>query len=129
MREAGERPRTGTLAGVVAAFVACAHEFPDRVALIQDDRTLTYAELDRRSAEVASSLAARGIGRGDRVLIIFGRSLEYIVALLGVTRSGAAYVPIDPAWPEERRAVLKFLARAVTTPMRMALVSKLRPVG
>ena len=109
MSKAGERPRTGTHAGVIAAFIACAHEFPDHIALIQDDRRLTYAELDRRSASLASALAARGIGRGDRVQIVFGRSIEFIIALIGVTRAGAAYVPIDPKWPEERRVLLERL--------------------
>ncbi len=74
---------------------------PDRVAVIDaaDGRELTYGELAARSASVADELAARGIRRGDFVGIALTRSVEMIVAVLGVLTAGAAYVPLDPAYP------------------------------
>ena len=63
---------------------------------------LTYAELDRQSRRIAAQLMRAGQGTGSRVAVIAGRSLHTFVALLGVLRAGAAYVPIDPSYPEER---------------------------
>ena len=77
---------------------------PDALAVRDESGGLTRAELGDRSAELATALAERGIGRGDRVAVCVERSAALIVALLGVLRAGAAYVAIDPAYPEERIA-------------------------
>ncbi|HUD31661.1 MAG TPA: amino acid adenylation domain-containing protein [Variovorax sp.] len=65
-------------------------------------RMLTYAELDARSNALARVLRARGIGRGQRVGLGVARDAVMVVALLGVLKSGAAYVPLDPGFPVER---------------------------
>ena len=83
-------------------FVAQALARPGAVALVSDDALLTYAELDRRAERLAGRLAALGVGPEDRVGIVLERSFELLVAILGVLRAGAAYVPIDPANPRER---------------------------
>ncbi|WP_067176345.1 non-ribosomal peptide synthetase [Microtetraspora niveoalba] len=63
---------------------------------------LTYGELVSRADSIAADLHVRGIGRGSLVGVCMGRSPEMVVAILGVLVAGAAYVPIDPAYPAER---------------------------
>ncbi|MFI6318918.1 amino acid adenylation domain-containing protein [Nonomuraea sp. NPDC050556] len=75
---------------------------PDRVAVTCGDSFLTYAELDARSHRVASALIASGVRRGDVVAVAPARSTDLAVALLAVVRSGAAYLPVDPAYPAAR---------------------------
>ena len=65
-------------------------------------RALSYAELDARSDALAGVLRARGIGRGRRVGLGMARDAAMVIALLGVLKSGAAYVPLDPGFPAER---------------------------
>jgi enterobactin synthetase component F len=90
-----------TLAALIAATMRAR---PDSEALVFEGQSLRYAELDRRSAALAGALAARGIGPGDLVAVALDRSVELIVALLGVVRSGAAYLPIDATHPAGRIA-------------------------
>ncbi|MFD4657164.1 non-ribosomal peptide synthetase [Kitasatospora sp. NPDC058444] len=72
---------------------------------------LDFAELDRRTAALARALRERGIGRGDRVGVHLARTADLPVALLAVWRAGAAYVPLDPAYPAERLAFMAADAR------------------
>ncbi|MTA64616.1 MAG: amino acid adenylation domain-containing protein, partial [Actinobacteria bacterium] len=74
---------------------------PDAIA-IDDGSTTTYGELREQAERVASALRAHGVGRGDFVGICVGRSAELLAVVLGVLASGAAYVPLDPAYPKER---------------------------
>ena len=67
---------------------------------------LTYAELDRRADRLGAALAARGVGRGDRVGVCLERSPAMVAAWLGILKAGAAYVPLDPAYPRERLAFM-----------------------
>jgi amino acid adenylation domain-containing protein len=77
---------------------------PDAPAVIHPDSgvTLTYAELDERSAALAGALAARGVGPGTRVAICLTAGVERVVSFLAATRTGAAYVPLDPTNPARR---------------------------
>ena len=77
---------------------------PERDAVRGSDRTLSYRALWEQSGRLAAALAARGIGRGDRVGIVLPKAPECIVAMLGVLRVGAAYVPVDPRAPAARQA-------------------------
>lgn len=79
-------------------------EFPDKVAVRDGSKSLTYAQLWSLSGRLAALLQARGIGRGDRVGLLHPKSVECIVAKLGVMRAGAAYVPVDPRAPGSRAA-------------------------
>jgi amino acid adenylation domain-containing protein len=79
---------------------------PDAVAVSDGSRTLTYGELDRRVERFADRLSAAGAGRGDLVALHLPRGAELVVAMLGVWRAGAAYLPLDPAHPPERVAAL-----------------------
>jgi non-ribosomal peptide synthetase component F len=75
---------------------------PDRIAVVFEEKQLTYAELHHRALRVATGLRAAGAGPGTLVAICLERSLEMIVGLLGILHSGAAYVPLDPADPAAR---------------------------
>jgi amino acid adenylation domain-containing protein len=88
----------------------CIHELfeeqvrkaPDAVAVIFEDATLSYAELNRRANRLAHYLRGLGVKPDARVAICLERGLEMIVALLAVLKAGGAYVPLDPAYPVER---------------------------
>ncbi len=75
---------------------------PNAIALVDDDVSLTYAELDARSNALAAVLRSRGIGRGAVVAVCIERSVRQIVGALAVLKAGAAYLPLDPAQPSER---------------------------
>lgn len=83
----------------------------DRVALTHADRSLTYQGVEERSALVASRLRARGVKPGDRVALHMEKSLDCVLALLGVLRAGAAYVPIDLRLPVTRKIRLREVTR------------------
>ncbi|GAA1947412.1 non-ribosomal peptide synthetase [Amycolatopsis minnesotensis] len=83
-------------------FEAAARRFPGSIAVEREDESLTYAELDAHANRLARVLRGRGIGEGSRVAILLHRSFATYVALLGVGKSGAAFVPIDPASPADR---------------------------
>jgi amino acid adenylation domain-containing protein/non-ribosomal peptide synthase protein (TIGR01720 family) len=89
-----------------AAFAAQAARTPDDDAVLADDARLTYAELDRRVDALAGELRAAGVGRGVPVAVAIPRSAAQVVALLATHRAGGAYLPVDPEYPEERRALL-----------------------
>ncbi|WP_338051255.1 amino acid adenylation domain-containing protein [Pseudonocardia acidicola] len=88
-----------TLTGLIAAQAA---RTPDATAVVAADATLTYAELDRRAGELAGRLQAAGAGPDRVVAVAVPRSAGLMVALLGVLRSGAAYLPLDLDYPAER---------------------------
>ncbi|HSF38968.1 MAG TPA: amino acid adenylation domain-containing protein [Thermoanaerobaculia bacterium] len=79
---------------------------PDAPALACHGSALTYASLDRRANQLARHLRRLGVGPGDRVGLCVERSVEMVVALLGVLKAGAAYVPLDPTYPQERLALM-----------------------
>jgi len=79
---------------------------PYAVALVFEDQRLTYAELNGRANQLARYLRKRGVGPEVLVGICLERSLEMVVAILGVLKVGAAYVPLDPASPQERLAFM-----------------------
>jgi len=91
---------------VLTAFEAVAQRAPRATAVVDDEGTLTYAELDRASASLARALLAAGVTPGARVVLSLGRSREVIVALLAILRAGAAYVPIEASYPATRRELL-----------------------
>ncbi|MFJ4849307.1 amino acid adenylation domain-containing protein [Streptomyces sp. NPDC088733] len=89
------------------AFEQQARRTPDRTAVVVGDIRLGYAETDRLANGIAGRLHAAGVRRGDRVGLCVQRDQWLIPALLGVLKAGAAYVPLDPAYPEER---IRFIA-------------------
>jgi amino acid adenylation domain-containing protein len=98
---------------------------PDAIAVEDDDEQISYAELDRRTRRVANGLREAGVSAGDFVGIYIGRSTAQIVALVGVLRAGAAYVPLDPAYSSQRvGAVLYELKRASSGHDPMVMVRR-----
>ncbi|WP_405976470.1 amino acid adenylation domain-containing protein [Streptomyces sp. NBC_00988] len=77
---------------------------PDADAVESGDDRVSYRELDRRAAQLADELAARGIGTDDLVGLCADPSVDLIVGILGILKAGAAYVPIDPLAPVDRMA-------------------------
>jgi len=83
-------------------FEARAGETPDAIAVIIESQQLTYRELNARANQLARLLRAAGIGPDRLVGIFMERSLDMVVALLGVLKAGGAYLPLDPSYPPER---------------------------
>jgi non-ribosomal peptide synthetase-like protein len=79
---------------------------PDGIAVISGSSRLTYLELDRRANRLAHLLIARGAEKGKPVGILLQRSLDTYVAILGVLKAGAAFVPLDPSFPVDRVAYI-----------------------
>jgi amino acid adenylation domain-containing protein len=105
---------------------------PDHRA-VEDElgRSLTYGQLERSADRLAARLARWGVGRGDRVGLWLPKSLEAVVAIHGVVRTGAAYVPVDPTAPPRRGAGILADARikaAVITPEFLPAVSESWPI-
>ncbi|MGW4637724.1 amino acid adenylation domain-containing protein [Sphaerisporangium sp. NPDC004334] len=91
---------------VPALFARMAAATPDATALLCGDQQVGYGELDARTARLAAALRRRGVVPGAVVGVCLGRSVEALVALLAVWRAGAAYLPLDPEYPDERLAFL-----------------------
>jgi amino acid adenylation domain-containing protein/non-ribosomal peptide synthase protein (TIGR01720 family) len=83
-----------------------ARERPEAPALLFGDKTLTYAELDRRASRLAHRLIALGVKPDTRVGIAVERSFDVVIGLLGILKSGGAYVPLDPEYPADRLAYM-----------------------
>ena len=92
----------------------CAHELfeqqarqtPDAVAVVYEGEQLSYEALNRRANQLAHYLREMGVGAEVKVGLCAGRSLEMIVALLGVMKAGGAYLPLDASYPQERLAYM-----------------------
>ncbi len=84
-------------------FEAQALRTPDAIAAVFEDRSLTYAELNRRANQLAHYLQKRGVKSDALVGVYIERSLEMLVALLGILKAGGAYVPVDPSYPLDRQ--------------------------
>jgi amino acid adenylation domain-containing protein len=106
-----------------------ASDTPDAVALVCRNEQLTYAELNGRGNQVASYLIKLGAGPEKLVSVCLERSLEMVVCLLGILKSGAAYVPLDPGYPAERLAWMLKDARAEVLLYRGSLVPTLSGIG
>ena len=83
-------------------FEEQAKHIPQQTAVVAGAVTLSYAELDSKANQLAQFLRLQGVRPETRVGICMGRGLEMMVALLGVLKAGAAYVPLDPAYPQAR---------------------------
>jgi amino acid adenylation domain-containing protein len=96
-------PGAGTLHG---PFERQAARTPEATALWFDDASLSYRDLNAAANRVAHTLRAAGAGPGTLVAVLADRSLELVAALLGVLKSGAAYLPVDPGYPPGRIAFM-----------------------
>jgi amino acid adenylation domain-containing protein len=91
---------------------------PAAVAVTGEGGALTYAELDRRAGRLAARLLRLGVGPEVRVALWLDRTVELVVAVLGVLKAGGAYVPIDPSYPEDR---LRFLLADAGAPVLVSV--------
>jgi len=89
---------------VPALFADIVRRYPDRIAIAAGNATLSYRELDARSNRIAAALAAHGVEIGMPVALLLDRSIDAIVAVLGILKAGAAYLPLDASHPAERLA-------------------------
>ena len=88
------------------AFEAQAQRYPEQPAVVSPRARLTYAELDARANRLARRLRAIGVRPNTLVAVTMEKGWEQVVAVLGVLKAGAAYLPLDPALPPERFAWL-----------------------
>ena len=99
---------------VIDLFEQQAAEHPEATALVFEGQTLSYGQLNQRSNQLAHYLQKQGIGPEDMVAICLARSLEMVIAILGILKAGAAYVPIDPDYPQSR---IDFILQDTKTPV------------
>ncbi|MGY0064545.1 amino acid adenylation domain-containing protein [Streptomyces sp. LZ34] len=85
-----------------ALFEQQAARTPDHTALICDNHSLTYRQLDEQANQLARCLILQGVGPGRIVAVMLPRSVELVVALYAIHKAGAAYVPVDPSYPQDR---------------------------
>lgn len=91
---------------VAEAFARRVEAAPDEVAVVSGDSAVSYRELDRRSSRLAAALRRRNVGPETVVAVAMPRSVDLVVALLGVVKADGAYLPIDPTTPAERIAAV-----------------------
>lgn len=94
-----------------------AEETPDAIALIQPvegraNRQVTYAELESNASKLAAHLQSLGVGPESVVALCLDRSIDYVTASLAIGLAGGACLPLDPAWPEEKRNLIVEDAKA-----------------
>lgn len=87
---------------IVDLFEEQVEKTPDNVAVVFEDKKLTYRELNEKANVLARLLISKNIKANDLCGIILNRSLEMIISILAVLKSGAAYIPIDPNYPKDR---------------------------
>jgi amino acid adenylation domain-containing protein len=90
------------IVNVLDQFAFHAQQNSQSTALVHKDLTIDYQTLDQRSNQLAHFLIERGVEPGDRVVLLLPRSITLIEAMLGVLKSGACYVPVDPTSPKDR---------------------------
>jgi len=92
-------PKDKTIIGLFEEQVA---KSPEAIAIVFEERQLTYRALHEQSNQLAHYLVSKGIGKESLVPICIERGVEMIVGLLGILKAGASYVPVDPEYPEDR---------------------------
>lgn len=90
------------IATISDLITVTASKYEDKIAVKYEDQQLTYKELEIRSNKLAYRLRKMGVGPGKLIGIYIERSLDMMVALLGTLKAGAAYIPLDPAYPADR---------------------------
>ena len=94
--------QAGMAVSIPAVFAGQVARIPEAVALTFQGRSMTYRELDEASNRLAHLLAEQGARPGERVALLLPRSTEAIVSIMAVLKTGAAYLPMDPAHPASR---------------------------
>jgi long-chain acyl-CoA synthetase len=106
----------------VEAFLAASRErHPDKIALVAGGARVTYAELDASATRLANALRARGLARGDRVVVFMNNSIEAVVSIFGALKAGAVFSVVNPGTKADKLAWLldKYRATALVTERRL----------
>jgi non-ribosomal peptide synthetase component F len=106
-------------------FERWAAEQPDAVAVVGEDYSLTYGELNRRANRLAARLRSLGVGPDQLVAVCLERSPELVVALLAVLKAGGAYVPLDPMFPADRLTYMVENAQAKVCITQQSVIDRL----
>ena len=104
-------------ATIVDQFRVRTAEGPDNIAVIYEEKSYTYRDVDDLSDRLACYLCRQGLGRGDTVAVFIPRSEYMVIASLGVLKAGCAYEPLDPNYPDER---LAFMAKDASARLILA---------
>ena len=119
-------PHASTLAELIEAQVAAG---PERIAAVHGFDRISYAELDLQSNRLARRLQAVGVRRNDFVAILGERGLGFLTAIVGVLKAGAAFLPIDPDYPEERVRYMLGNSEVATLITNAAMLARFNPVA
>lgn len=92
-------PKDKTLVALLAEQVI---KSPNNTAIVFEEKEISYQELEAKSNQLGHFLQEKGIGNGSTVLLCMDRSIEMMIGLIGILKAGAAYIPVDPTYPEER---------------------------
>ncbi|WP_208859776.1 non-ribosomal peptide synthetase, partial [Xanthomonas prunicola] len=114
------------------AFERQAAATPHAIAVVHEDATLSYAALEAQANQLAHYLCALGVAPDDRVAVCLPRGIAMVVAVLATLKAGAAYVPLDPAYPPERQAYMLQDCQAsvlLTTPACADVDALVSPAG
>ena len=120
-RTSADYDRVKSVTALFEESVACA---PHALAVAHGDRRITYAELDARANGVALELKKAGVGSESIVAVLLERSIEMVVSVVAVLKSGAAYLPIDPDYPADRIEYMLTDAAAPVVLTRQGLASR-----
>ncbi|NTX50273.1 non-ribosomal peptide synthase/polyketide synthase [Myxococcus sp. CA039A] len=110
---------------IPACFEQRVSAAPDAVALVFQEQTLTYGELNRRANQLAHHLRGLGVGPGSRVALALERSLELVIGMVAILKAGGAYVPLDASYPAERLSFLLEEARPAAIVTRSEVADEL----
>jgi amino acid adenylation domain-containing protein len=83
-------------------FERCADQYSDRIALITSGKQYTYSQLNTEANKLAHALIRQGVKTEDKIAFILHRTERVLIAMLGILKSGGAYIPLDPEYPQER---------------------------
>ena len=127
LRDWNATARAIPAASLPELFAAQAARTPDAVAVVGEEESLSYGELEARANRLAHHLRRRGVGPETVVGLCVDRSPAMVVGLLGILKAGGAYLPLDPGYPPERLAFMLADARAAALVSETALAGVLPP--
>lgn len=107
----------------------CSRHNAARIAVACGEKQMTYGELEEKSNRIANTLIANGVNKGDRVGILLSRRVELLPTLLGAIKSGACYIPMDTAYPQDRLNYILEDANASVVLTENSQIDKLSPTS
>ncbi|WP_176519863.1 AMP-binding protein, partial [Bacillus pseudomycoides] len=105
-------------------FEEQAKHLPEQIALVFGGRSITYREVNEKANQIAKHLQKLGVSRGKTVALLMDRSAEMIISMLGILKTGGAYLPIDPSYPSDR---IQYMLEDSGTDHLVVQVQKLIP--